>query len=300
MSLIAGIISYLPNDNDLRTKRLTASRKQLEWLHTVYGNDVKVLFIAQNYTDNEVPNAPNIEVKLFEKGLGCGGARNEVLKEFYKSDYDWLLLMDDDTIIDDKYRPNNFMREIAANPDKFKIDAVNAVEPEYQPYKKLNYEDKANLTHYKFTRRPINSGSATLIMKNIKKYYNDELYFNNPDANIGEGTEDVEFRLDWVIRGYTWYTMETWVRKSLAFNHSTIWLRTPEENTQMLLADLSNICDRYKDYGLRKDLKNKIVWGDFNSRYNKSEHVMYVPREDTIEYDENVIPKEKHTSKKLF
>ena len=300
--LLVGIISYLPSDTTKRTKRLKASTLQLEWLHKVY-NKPNVLFIAQNYAENELPiKYENIIIDRYDKGLGCGGARNKVLEKFYSSDYDWLLLMDDDTIIDDKYFPELFMHDIIDNFEKFNgIDAVNAVEPEYQPYKKNNYIDKANLTHYKFTKRPINSGSATLLLRNPRKYFNEEPYFSNPDANIGEGTEDVEFRLDWVHAGHTWYTMETWIRKSLAFNDSTIWLRTPEENTQMLLADLSNICERYKDWGLYKDAKNRIVWSDFNARYNHSETVMYVPRNKEITYEENVIPKEKSSGvMKLF
>lgn len=299
--LLVGIISYLPNDTVKRTKRLKASAQQLEWLHKIYSKP-QILFIAQNYTESELPlQYDNITIERYERGLGCGGARNKVLDKFYPSDYDWLLLMDDDTIIDDKYSPEIFMHDIIDNFEKFdNIDAINAVEPEYQPYKKNNFADKANLTYYKFTRRPINSGSATLLLRNPKKYFNEEPYFSNPDANIGEGTEDVEFRLDWIHAKHTWYTMETWIRKSLAFNDSTIWLRTPEENTQMLLADLSNICERYKDWGLHKDARGKIVWSDFNAKYNHSEQVLYIPRSKNIEYAENVIPKEKPIANALF
>ena len=108
MSVLIGIISYLPN-NELRQQRLTASRLQIEWLNKLLPNE-KIISVCQNYKADELPWHETIQ---FADGIGAGKARNIILTEFYNSDYDWLFLCDDDTIAYDYYHYDNFMREIA-------------------------------------------------------------------------------------------------------------------------------------------------------------------------------------------
>ena len=222
MSIMIGQISYLPN-NELRTKRFEAARTQIEWLHKVLPN-VKITSVLQNYADAERDLIKSDNIIGFSNPIGAGKARNLILEKFYNSDYDWLFLCDDDTILDDKYHYENFIEELSNNEKKFSgIDAVSAIEPEYHPYKKLNYEDKGNLTHFKFEPRELNSGSATSFIRNIKKFYGKEIYFPNIDANKGEGREDIEMLFSWLKAGLTWYNMDTMIRKSLCFDKSSIF-----------------------------------------------------------------------------
>lgn len=298
MSFMVGIISYLP-DNELRTQRLAASRIQIEWLHNLFKN-IKIMSVCQNYKDEDC-SFDYVDYIKFESGIGAGAARNVILKHFYKSDYDWLFMLDDDTIFYPYYNYENFLLDILENPKKFcMIDAVSALEPEYHPFKKLNYADKNNLTHYKFEPRELNSGSATSILKNIKKFNNEELYFPNVDASSGEGREDMEFLFSWLKRGFSWYTMDTLVRKSLCFDKSSIFGKDVEARNKILMTCLDNICVRYKDDGLQRETNGKITWKRFNDMYNASIKVLYVPRIEPITFEDNVIPKEKNNSKKLF
>ena len=298
MSVMLGVISYLP-DNELRTQRLTAARTQIEWLKSLF-NDTTINVVAQGYRDDEC-NIEGVSYIRYEKGIGAGNARNVILKAFYNSSYDWLFLCDDDTIADKKYHYEDFIHDIVNNPTKFElIDAVSAVEPEYHPYKKLNYQDKANLTHYKFEPRELNSGSATSIIRNIKLYYDKELYFPDINANTGEGREDMEFLFSWLKAGFTWYTMNTWIRKSLCFDKSSIFGYNVKERDKILMQCLDNICKRYAKDGLQREVNGKITWKNFNDMFNKSEKLLYIKRNKPIEFEENVIPKEKQYSKKLF
>lgn len=295
MSILIGQVSYLP-DNELRSKRLTASRTQIEWFNKILPNE-KIISVCQNYAQDELPSN-NIS---FENGIGAGAARNVILKEFYNSEYDWLLLCDDDTISYDYYRYEEFIHDIVNNPEKFKkVDAISAVEPEYYPFKKLNFEDKNNLTHYKFTPRVLNSGSATSIIRNIKKYYDKEIYYPNVDANKGEGREDIEFLIAWLLEGLNWYTMQTWIRKSLCFDKSSIFGGDTKKRDEILMHDLDVICERYKDYGITRNIHNKITWGEFNKRYNHSENLLYIERATPIEYTEKETPKEKPSNMKTL
>lgn len=302
MSIMIGVISYLP-DNELRTKRLTAARTQIEWLHKVLPN-AKILSVCQSYTQDECDMLGSDMYLNCAKPIGAGKARNEILKKFYNSDYDWLFLCDDDTIAYPYYEYENFFEELSndINSEKFRcLDAISAVEPEYHPYKKLNYEDKGNLTHYKFEPRELNSGSATSFIRNIKKYYGKELYYPNTDANKGEGREDIEFLLEWLLSGFNWYTMNTWIRKSLCFDQSSIFGKDTKARDKLLMHDLDMVCAKYSKYGLQRDINGRITWNNFNKNFNKSKKLLYIERNKHIVYEENTTPKvAKKYSKKLF
>lgn len=298
MSILIGQISYLP-PNELRTKRLQVARFQIEWFNKILPN-TKIISVAQRYDSHDYMS--EVQYFKYEHGIGAGAARNIILKEFYNSDYDWLLLCDDDTIIDDKYNPEYFIQELVNNQEKFKdVHAISALEPEYHPYKLLNFKDKGNLTHYKFEPRELNSGSATSFIQNVKKFYGKELYYPNVDASKGEGREDMEFLFSWLKSGLNWYTMQTLIRKSLCFDKSSIFGDDTKVRDKILMHDLDVICDRYKEDGLMRDINGKISWKNFNERYNTSKKVLYIPRETAIEYDEKTTPKEKQDmSQNLF
>lgn len=295
MSIIIGQISYLPN-NELRTKRFEAARTQIEWLHKVLPN-VKITSVLQNYTDAERDLIKSDNIIGFSNPIGAGKARNLILEKFYNSDYDWLFLCDDDTILDDKYHYENFIEELSNNEKKFSgIDAVSAIEPEYHPYKKLNYEDKGNLTYFKFEPRELNSGSATSFIRNIKKFYGKEIYFPNIDANKGEGREDMEMLFSWLKAGLTWYNMDTMIRKSLCFDKSSIFGADTKKRDKILMKCLDSICERYAEDGISRGINGQITWKNFNERYNKSQKVLYIKRDKPIEFEDNVIPKPKKSN----
>lgn len=295
MSIIIGQISYLPN-NELRTKRFEAARTQIEWLHKVLPN-VKILSVCQNYTQDECDMLGSDVYLSYDTPIGAGKARNKILEKFYNSDYDWLFLCDDDTILDDKYHYENFIEELSNNEKKFSgIDAVSAIEPEYHPYKKLNYEDKGNLTHFKFEPRELNSGSATSFIRNIKKFYGKEIYFPNIDANKGEGREDMEMLFSWLKAGLTWYNMDTMIRKSLCFDKSSIFGADTKKRDKILMKCLDSICERYAEDGISRGINGQITWKNFNERYNKSQKVLYIKRDKPIEFEDNVIPKPKKSN----
>ena len=297
MSILIGQISYLPR-NELRSQRLQAAHTQIAFMHTMLPL-ANIISVAQAYDDSDYHSLA--QYYKHEQPIGAGAARNEILKYFYESDYDWLLLCDDDTIFYPYYGYENFINDIANHENKFKeVDAVSALEPEYHPYKKLNYKDQANLTHYKFEPRELNSGSATSILRNIKKFYGKEIYYPNVDANKGEGREDIEFLIAWLLAGFNWYTMDTWIRKSLCFDKSSIFGSDTKARDKILMHDLDVICERYKEYGLGRGKNGQITWRNFQEQFNKSKRLLYIKRECDIQFDENTTPIEKSATKDLF
>ena len=294
MSCMIGQVSYLPEVKEIRKARKAAAWEQIEWFREILPSS-PITCVAQNYHEGDcVKGVSYIRLK---NPVGPGAARNYILKDFYESDYDWLLLCDDDTTAYDRYSYKGFIKDLVNHPMKFEgVDAVSAVEPEYHPYKKLNFADKNTTTHYKFEPRELNSGSATSFIRNIRKYHGKELYFENINAETGEGREDMEFLFAWLKSGLTWYTMQTWIRKSLCFDKSSIFGYNVEERDKILQVCLDNICKKYADDGLMRTVGGKITWKNFNDRYNKSMKVLYIPRAVPIEYKPEDIPATKKSN----
>lgn len=289
----------MPKDDSLKTKRLAASRKQIEWLRNIFKTE-RIMCVAQNYSKDDYNTTGSIEYIKFDNAIGPGAARNELLKRFYNSDYDYLLMLDDDTVSYNYYKSEDFLIDVAKNPEKFNgLEAIGAFEPEYLPYKKMNFTDRNTLTHYKFTPRQLNTGCAMGFLKNIKKYYNKEIYFNNLNPNKLEGNEDIDFLLRWLLAGFNWTIMNTWIRKSLAWKESSIFGSDAEYHKQTLIKNLEAICERFSKYGLKK-VNGKITWRNFNKMYNRTSKVLYIKRRHKIEFTEKETPKGMKIEGRLF
>jgi len=123
MTKCFGIVSYLPEEDrrqarSRRMERLTNLLKQLEQLWPT----VDILIIAQNWKDYQLPEIKNkIVVDSYSNALGIVGARNKLRLKFLDSDYDYLILLDDDAHIYCKSAEvaNQYMEEIDKHKDGF-------------------------------------------------------------------------------------------------------------------------------------------------------------------------------------
>lgn len=117
---VFGIISYFPdNDSDYhietRRERSRRFRELLFKLEELWG-DIDIIVIAQNWQDFELPEIKN-KIKTYHYGkLGILGARRELRKKFLESDYDYLIMFDDDAMPDSD-NPQGYMLEIDKHPD---------------------------------------------------------------------------------------------------------------------------------------------------------------------------------------
>lgn len=302
MSICIGIISYMPDDWDKRKVRLKQHQEQLAWLDRVLP-EKPMLVVAQKYHDYEVEDCQRLyphTVIRHEEGIGPARARDELLKVFYKSDYDHLLILDDDATVYPYYCCEDIFKEIDENPDKFaKIDAFCTQHPRYLPFKERIYQDKRNLTDWKFTRRPPNTGAQIAVLRNIKKYKDIEVYHQAGvmDA-LKEGetdfsqlaSEDVAFHLDWIRQGLNYYTLEVLQLKESTV-HSTIFSEKTEERVQQEKILIENFVKRNQEYGL--EIRNgKINWRKVFGYIDKTLSVYYVSRISPLEgFAENLIPK---------
>lgn len=119
---VFGIISYFP-DNDssyhIETRRERSRRfRELLFRLEELWSDVDIMIIAQNWRDFQLPDIKN-KITTYHYGkLGILGARKELRKRFLTSDYEYLIMLDDDFIVEAN-NPSAYMEEIDKHPNGF-------------------------------------------------------------------------------------------------------------------------------------------------------------------------------------
>jgi len=117
---VFGIISYFPNNDnkqhiETRKERSRRFRELLFKLEELWSS-VDIMIIAQNWQDFTLPEIKN-KITVYSYGkLGILGARKELRKRFLASDYDYLIMLDDDFIVSST-DPQGFLDEIDKHPD---------------------------------------------------------------------------------------------------------------------------------------------------------------------------------------
>lgn len=120
---VFGIISYFPNNEgdyyiEMRRERRRRCDEMLLKLNELW-SDVDIMFVAQNWQDYQPPEISNkITVYRYTERLGIVGARKELRRRFLESDYDCLIMIDDDAriVCDD---PQAYIDIIDKHPDGF-------------------------------------------------------------------------------------------------------------------------------------------------------------------------------------
>ncbi len=114
-----GIISYFPNNDsayhiEMRRERSRRFKELLFKIEELWP-DIDIMVIAQNWQDFELPELKNKITTYHYEKLGILGARRELRKRFLASDYDCLIMMDDDGIVDSP-DPQAYIDEIDKHP----------------------------------------------------------------------------------------------------------------------------------------------------------------------------------------
>ena len=99
MNKLIGIISYLPNNPDIRFTRVEKLTTLINSCNEIF--DLPILIIAQNWDASlisKIAGIKNIKLEFYPK-LGIVGARNQLRKSFLNSNYDYLIMLDDDCVL---------------------------------------------------------------------------------------------------------------------------------------------------------------------------------------------------------
>lgn len=286
--MIIGIISYLPNDVVLRSKRLDKHRKQLELFKTL---NVPIYIVAQNYKQEELSKIPGINYYCIDRGIGPANARNIMLQTFYNSNEDFMMLCDDDMVFYDYYGIRDFFNELITNPNKFinDLDYIRGVMASKVPFKQTVYTQRLNLTHYVFEDRDTIGTTALAIVKNFKKYYNKEIYYEDLNVSEGNGYEDKDFCCKLKINNIKTHVLDTFILKAFNYTDNSTLFNTYEDRMNVHSNNNSKIYEKYKDL-----FDNNIL-----KKCYKSPKVA-IKRCNDIVIPDNLIPDKLKLKKSLF
>ena len=122
MNTIIGIISYLPNDDEVREYRLN---KLIALIHMCdYLFNLPIYIVIQNYTNIEISklleSSHNVVCSSNNQKLGILEARRTLRRYFISSNYDNLIMLDDDcTLTGTKDAGNKYLKQVEDNPNCF-------------------------------------------------------------------------------------------------------------------------------------------------------------------------------------
>ena len=123
MKVTIGICSYFPDEVEIRNIRIARLNNLLKQCNDLFG--LPVMIIAQNWKSITIPEgvtkAP-ITVHRYDEPLGITGARNELRTKFLESNFDYLVMLDDDSYLKGtKKGAQIYLYDLLTNPDKFGV-----------------------------------------------------------------------------------------------------------------------------------------------------------------------------------
>lgn len=115
-----GIISWLPAEQTIRKERKARLNKLIKQLNELWPT-TDILIIAQNWDKTTLPKVSNNIIIKKYKPLGILKARQTLREEFLKLDYDYIITLDDDAIIEcsTETAADDYMKAIDEHPNGF-------------------------------------------------------------------------------------------------------------------------------------------------------------------------------------
>lgn len=120
VSPVFGIISWFPDSEPARTQRVNRLNNMFVQLKDIFGDDIKYMIVAQNWKDYQLPEFVHADIFKYDK-LGIIGARKKLGEHFIQSDYDYLIMCDDDIVLktSDTFTKEYFFDELNRHPEGF-------------------------------------------------------------------------------------------------------------------------------------------------------------------------------------
>lgn len=122
MTKVIGIVSYLPNDNKIRTNRWNKLVNLISTCNKLF--ELKIFIEAQCWSPLEIHEInsrfSNVTIYYNQDKLGIVGARRKLREHFLQSSYDVLIMLDDDCELKGtKEEAIKYLQQIDDNPNMF-------------------------------------------------------------------------------------------------------------------------------------------------------------------------------------
>lgn len=202
-NFMVGTISYLPG-TELTDRRIPMHQKQLRWLESI-GINFEYYRVESAWCEKATSECTtSLNLKRMCVGAHFPGYnRNLLLEQLYKSDYDWLVCLDDDRDVYPVYNPNAFFHDLGTKPVISLAERgflITAMSPSYTPFKRQNAEWEYRETHWYFQNESPYGFLQICFIPNLVKYGYKPVWFNGDTSCVdGEPPEDVQFELDWLL-----------------------------------------------------------------------------------------------------
>lgn len=286
--LMIGMISYLPDDEPRRSIRWKQTIKTIKNVCMVASWIGRNLDLAiTNWKEKEFKEAEGLNISFHTIPLeerGVAKSRNTLLKAFYDSDFDYLLMCDDDIAFYPHYDIENFFHLINEEPQRL-LNAglyyICAVLASYAPYKEKNMNDRDFENNWVFTAGGNTAGMCPQIFVNLKKYFDTEIYQKEVLNKMGMGGDDTVYTIELMEMGLMPYTLTSLIAGTTEVA-STAWEEKKSKQEMLKQAvweegqpTLDWLIAHYPK--LRQRTKYKL---DFSGYYPKHEKRLLVPRDE--------------------
>lgn len=227
MNIACYIISYLPEEESVRSIRIATLSKQLsEWLANTSMN---IYILAMQYYDADLlllPISDRLHI-IRSPGLKTTFAHVEVQKLFYMSKYKWAVMMDDDACLYPHNSSYNMFAEMDTHIEDYKhITCFYPHNPMVSGFNQLYIDEPRYATHHIFT--PLQTAKGTLyVLKNLQ-LYSEEPVYNDTDFDM---MDDVAFAIRLQLKGHKLYTTANLILKELPHNASFFGDNKKDDNT---------------------------------------------------------------------
>ena len=118
MKIVMGIPSYLPDNKEVREYRFNRLKALINKCNQLF--NLPIYIVTQNYREEKsyLTGYKNVILSEDYTPLGIVGARRKLREYFLNSDYDYLIMLDDDIIIYGS-SGKSYLKQIEENPDCF-------------------------------------------------------------------------------------------------------------------------------------------------------------------------------------
>lgn len=190
LSKVIGIISFLPNDTTIKEHRINKLLQLIDSCNSLF--NLPILIIAQNYKKADVAKVePKANVKLsLHKKLGITGARKQLREEFITSEYDYLIMLDDDCVITGNAKGvDNYFNDIENHPNGyglFQASLLKLFAISKTLYKEVEFPDVSPENGDGFEDRVFVHGLLEKSYPELKYEFKDHTNLNQSSINTND------------------------------------------------------------------------------------------------------------------
>ena len=202
MNKTIGIISYFPDNEEIRKNRKTKLISLIKKCLDIF--NLPFIIIAQNYTKQDEQDilalSNNITLCSYKDKLGITGARKYLRTMFLSSNYDYLIMLDDDCKLSGNRESGiNYLKQIDEHPNMFyefnktllKLFAISrevfSLEDfeDISPEKEEGFEDRifVNKLRKKYPNKQYTFNKGTLRESSISTKDKDSTWYTNQNIN---------------------------------------------------------------------------------------------------------------------